>query len=98
MKRMNLWRMMSPRLQMMTWLMMMNLISFLLMAWDKVSAMRGWRRVAERTLVAPVVVGGVAGVVVAMLLLSHKSSKRSFQGKVAVAAALHYSLTSWRLS
>ena len=79
----------------MTWLMMINLVSFLLIGWDKVSSMRGWRRVEERTLVAPVLVGGVVGVVAAMVLLSHKSSKRSFQGKVAAAAVVQYLVTRW---
>ena len=82
-------RMISPTLQMDAgWLLMMNLGTFLLMRWDKMSAVQGRRRVAERTLLGLVVLGGVVGVAAAIAIFNHKRSKRSFQLKMLVAAVL----------
>ena len=69
-------------------LVMINLGSFLLMGWDKRSAVQHRMRVAESTLVGLVVVGGVVGVGAGMAFFNHKSSKQSFQSKVLGAAVL----------
>ena len=46
--------------------------------YDKCAAPRGWRRVPERTLFFWALVGGGAGVYLAMLLMRHKTLHRSF--------------------
>ena len=62
-----------------------NLWAFVLCGLDKRAARLGRRRVPELRLVAPVVVGGPLGLLAGMQLFRHKTVKRSFQLKLAVA-------------
>ncbi len=68
-----------------------SLANFALVAYDKFLAEEGGgeRRVSERHLHLAAALGGWPGGVLAMLLLSHKTSKRVFLARYAAAAALH---------
>lgn len=61
---------------------------FLLMGFDKLSAKLGSGRMPEAVLFMVSLVGGFVGVVLGMLAFHHKTSKRSFQLKILVAALL----------
>jgi uncharacterized membrane protein YsdA (DUF1294 family) len=70
--------------------------SFVSMAWDKLCAVRGRRRVPERGLHALELAGGWPGAFLAMLALRHKRSKPSFWVLTLAAALLHLGLwTAW---
>ncbi len=66
------------------WLVLTNVLAFLLFGWDKVRAGGSGRdRVSEFNLVAIGAIGGWPGGLLATLLLRHKTAKLSFQLKYA---------------
>jgi uncharacterized membrane protein YsdA (DUF1294 family) len=71
-----------------------NLWAFGLCAFDKRAARLGRRRVPELRLLAPVVVGGPLGLLAGMQLFRHKTVKRSFQLKLAVATLVFLAWTA----
>jgi uncharacterized membrane protein YsdA (DUF1294 family) len=72
-----------------------NLYTFGLTAWDKYQArQKGWR-VAESRLKKLSWVGGSLGMVSAMQLLRHKTSKNSFYLPVYLSFAVHIGLAVW---
>jgi len=60
------------------YLSLINLITFILYWADKIKARRNSRRVPEKTLHLFALVGGVWGAITAMLLVRHKTKKKSF--------------------
>ena len=54
-----------------------NAITFLLYGWDKLSAVRGWRRISERTLLEWSSLGAV-GALMGMIVFRHKVRKKKF--------------------
>lgn len=60
------------------YLLVMNLIAFILMAVDKVRAVRHRWRIQERTLFIPAILGGALGALLGMLLLWHKTRNKMF--------------------
>lgn len=54
-----------------------NAITFLLYGWDKLSAVRGWRRISERTLLEWSSLGAV-GALTGMIVFRHKVRKKKF--------------------
>ncbi len=79
------------------YLLIINIISFLIFGWDKVQARRKRWRVAERTLFLSVILGGGLGGVAGMKVWRHKTKKWYFKFGVPrlmilqVAAALYIS-------
>ena len=71
-----------------TYLLAVSIGGFLLMGFDKLSAKMGSRRIPEALFFMVSLVGGFAGVVLGMLVFHHKTSKRSFQLKILIAAVL----------
>ena len=67
----------------------MNAVLFLLMGIDKWLAIRGDRRVAERTLFALAILGGSAGGFIGMFFFHHKTKKRIFYVVFIMAILLH---------
>ena len=67
------------------WLIVLNLVAFNVFAFDKWLAGRSSRRVAESTLVLLGALGGWPGGLLAMKLFRHKTVKRTFQFKYALA-------------
>ncbi len=66
-----------------------NLLAFVLFAWDKRSARLGRRRISERTLLMTALAGGSVGAKIGQQWLRHKSSKRSFIWRLNAIALLH---------
>ena len=61
-------------------LLLLNLLCFLLFAWDKRKAQPGQRRIAETTLHWATLPGAAPGAWAAILLLHHKNRKAAFWG------------------
>jgi uncharacterized membrane protein YsdA (DUF1294 family) len=69
-------------------LIVLNAGSLVLMGFDKLSAEAKSERVPEMWFFLISLAGGFIGVVLGMLAFHHKTSKRSFQLKIGVAAIL----------
>ena len=65
-----------------------NIATFELFAVDKAAARNGRLRVPERSLLIAALLGGAAGALCAIMLLRHKSSKFSFQFKLAIVLTM----------
>lgn len=77
------------------WLAAMNLIDFFLMGWDKSCARRGRRRVPEKMLFLPAVLGGAAGGWAGMYLFRHKTRHWYFVLGMPLLLACHIGLGLW---
>lgn len=72
-----------------SWIFAMTIITFLTYWYDKIRAISGHRpRVPERVLLALTLAGGTIGALVGMVLVNHKTSKRSFQIKFWMIVAI----------
>ena len=90
----------SARNLLLFWLVLTNLVAFLLFAWDKFkSGGSGGNRINEFNLAAIGAVGGWPGGLLAMLLFKHKTAKLSFKLKYGLAfvvwAGLIYAAFIW---
>lgn len=79
-------------------LLLANLLSFLMMGWDKAQARRGKERVPERTLLLFALPGGGIGAWIAVFFFRHKSSKPAFKLPLAVVTAIGLGGWVWWLS
>lgn len=70
------------------YLLLVNCTTFLLMGYDKMTAKMGSSRIPEMWFFILSLAGGVLGVVAGMFAFHHKTSKKSFQIKIAVAMVL----------
>ena len=61
-----------------TYLVIINLISFLLMKIDKLLAIKNKRRISERTLITISIIGGTLGTTLGMVVFRHKIRKTKF--------------------
>ena len=61
------------------YLIVLNLLLFVLMGRDKAAAQRGTRRTPETTLLALAVIGGSVGGLLGMVLFRHKTRKPAFR-------------------
>jgi len=73
---------------MLLYLLLVNGAAFLLMGFDKMTAKMGSSRIPEMWFFILSLAGGVLGVVAGMFAFHHKTSKKSFQIKIAVAMAV----------
>jgi len=64
----------------MLYLIIINVVAFLAMWWDKKKAVQNEWRVAEATLYVLAIIGGAVGILGGMYKLRHKTKKRSFLG------------------
>jgi len=69
---------MNPRTILLTYIALMSVISFLLMASDKRKAQHRKRRIPEALLHLVELMGGVMGALTGMYFLHHKNRKFSF--------------------
>ncbi len=70
------------------WVLGWSLLSLLLMGADKGKAVRGKRRIPEKTLFLAAALGGSPGAIMGMVLFRHKTRHRSFLlGMPAILAA-----------
>lgn len=65
-----------------------NVAAFALVAWDKRCASLGRRRVPEARLAGLVWLGALPGLLAGMRLFRHKTVKRRFQLRLALATGL----------
>ncbi|WP_431243523.1 DUF1294 domain-containing protein [Flavobacterium sp. P21] len=65
-----------------------NVIVFILAGYDKYKARKNKRRIPENTLFFLQFIGGTPGLLTAMLIFRHKTSKTSFIVKFAVILAI----------
>lgn len=76
-----------------TYLIIINVIAFMLYAFDKLAAKRGWRRIRESTLLLLAAFGGSAGALALMYLFRHKTRHLKF--KLGVPALLVLQIAGW---
>lgn len=72
------------------WLIAVNLLSFVLMVWDKSRAERGERRVSEARLGFWMMVGGATGGLIASQLVRHKTRKQPFATMMRTTALVQW--------
>lgn len=63
-----------------SWLISVNIVTFLVYGYDKARARTGGLRVPENILYGLVLLGGCAGGLGGMLVFHHKTGKKGFQG------------------
>ncbi|GAA3723235.1 DUF1294 domain-containing protein [Flavobacterium ginsengisoli] len=77
-----------------------NVLVFIFAGYDKSQARKNNRRVPEKTLFLMALTGGSLGLLTAMLLFKHKTSKTSFIVKftviLAIQVALIYALLNYK--
>ncbi|MBA3471385.1 MAG: DUF1294 domain-containing protein [Herpetosiphonaceae bacterium] len=89
-----------------SWLLLISIVAFVAFVIDKNAARRSRRRTSERGLLTLVAIGGTLGAGLAMLLIRHKTSKRSFMSSfwlivglqvlgLIVASTLHSYIGRW---
>ncbi|WP_035691457.1 DUF1294 domain-containing protein [Flavobacterium sp. F52] len=69
-----------------------NILVFIFAGYDKSQARKNNRRVPEKTLFLMALTGGSPGLLTAMLLFRHKTSKTSFIVKFAVILLIQVTL------
>ena len=74
---------MDPIILAVAFLILINLVSLLVFAWDKHCARRGGWRVKERTLLLLAALGGSIGIVAGQKMLRHKTRKQPFKARLA---------------
>lgn len=73
---------------MVTYLVAVNIISFIIMGYDKKMASVGGRRIPERTLLTLSLVGGALGIYTGMRKFRHKTRKTIFSAGVPLLVLL----------
>ncbi len=69
-----------------------NVLVFIFAGYDKSQARKNNRRIPEKTLFLMALTGGSPGLLTAMLLFKHKTSKTSFIVKFALILAVQIAL------
>lgn len=62
-----------------------NLVSFILMGWDKYCAIKDYWRISESNLLGLSIIGGGIGTALGMLIFRHKTKKPSFKMIVPIS-------------
>ena len=77
----------------------LNVVALLAMAYDKLRAVRGGRRVPERTLLLLALPLAAPGAWLGMWMFSHKVSKGSFKARMLLVTLLNVALgvAVWRV-
>ncbi|MBQ0140685.1 MAG: DUF1294 domain-containing protein [Kurthia sp.] len=60
------------------WIILISLIAFIQMGYDKMQAMRGKWRVKEKSLWLSAIIGGALGSLLGMIIFRHKIRKMKF--------------------
>ncbi|MBO9582975.1 MAG: DUF1294 domain-containing protein [Flavobacterium sp.] len=69
-----------------------NIVLFIIAGYDKYQALKNKRRIPEKTLFFMALTGGSPGLLTAMLLFKHKTSKTSFIVKFEVILVIQTAL------
>ena len=72
------------------YLLLINMIGFILALSDKNRAIKKKRRIRERTLIAVAFFGGGVGLLLGLLISNHKTRKKKFMIGVPVITVIHY--------
>ena len=80
-------------------LLALNVLAVIAMAWDKLRAVRGGRRVSERALLLLALPLAAPGAWLGMWMFSHKTNKTSFKAAMIVVTLVNVALAVgvWRL-
>lgn len=70
----------------------MNLLSFLMMAHDKERSKNYKRRVSEFSFFVLTVLGGFSGIFIGAKVFRHKTMKHSFHLKIILGMLIHFSV------
>ena len=73
----------------------MSALAFILYGWDKVAAMKGWRRIRERTLHMVALLSGWPGAAVAQQIFRHKTKKAKFRRLYWLTALINIACFYW---
>ena len=83
-----------------SYLLIVNLVAFVGMWWDKRKARQQDWRVSEGALYILAFIGGAIGIIAGMYKFRHKTQKRSFQAVAFIGLLIslflyYYALTTW---
>lgn len=71
------------------WIAVISVISVILTVYDKIAAKTGGRRISEKTLMLSGLLGGAAAMLVAMLIIHHKTRHAKFMAGLPIEMILH---------
>lgn len=77
------------------WLVVINVLTFVLFGQDKRKARRGAWRIPEATLLSCAAVGGSLGALAGMRVFRHKTRHKKFTIGVPILLVLHIALAIW---
>ena len=80
------------------WLGIINVVAFVVYAYDKGSAGSSRQRISENALLLLALIGGTLGALLSMILFRHKTSKRPFQIKFLIVVAVQAAALAFFLS
>jgi uncharacterized membrane protein YsdA (DUF1294 family) len=86
-----IWQIININL-LLSWLIAINLVTFLVYAYDKAQAKRKAWRVSERELLVLALIGGSLGALSGMYIFRHKTAKRSFQVRLLIILLVQIAL------
>jgi uncharacterized membrane protein YsdA (DUF1294 family) len=72
------------------YLVIINIISFIIYGLDKLFAIKHMRRISETTLFTLAIIGGEIGGFIAMVLFHHKTKKISFSVILPLLFVIHF--------
>ncbi|MFG6148314.1 DUF1294 domain-containing protein [Halobacillus sp. B23F22_1] len=75
----------------------LNVLSFILMGFDKRQAVKSSRRISEKNLWLVAWIGGAAGSYSGMEIFRHKTKHRSFKAGMPVLTAIQVIVLLWYL-
>ena len=81
-----------------TYLLLINILSFALFAIDKIKAKRKKWRISEKILLSISIIGGAIGSLIAMVVFKHKLSKKIFYIGVPILIILNKIAIIWSFS
>ena len=73
-------------------LVILNVLSFVIMHYDKNNARRGKKRVSEASLLTLAAIGGSVSMLIAMYVYHHKTKKKRFKFGIPLIIILQISL------
>ena len=73
-----------------TYLIIINILSFIIMAYDKIQAIKGKIRISEHTLFMISLLGGSFGSLLGMLIFKHKIRKLKFIIIIPLLIIIHF--------
>ena len=79
------------------WLVLMNILGFVLMGLDKWKARCGAWRIPEKTLFLPALLGGTLGAIAGMRCFRHKTRHWQFRYGLPAVLILQLAVVGWQI-